>query len=181
MGGTNGEKSDDFAELLAAQQTRLFGYIYAMIPNMADAEDVYQDTVIALWRKFHEYQPGTNFVAWARAMARFEIQHYFRSKSRCRVHFDEKMLAELTETQARLESADTASSLESYTPALLRCMDKLPESDCRLIKLCYAMQSNLTQTAKQLGRSPQSVCNSLGRIRRTLFDCIRQVSQVEEQ
>ena len=162
MSGKNSDTNDEFAQLLAAQQTRLFGYICAMIPHMPDAEDVYQDTVMALWRKFQEYRPDTNFAAWARAVAHFEIQHYFRSKSRCRVHFDEAMLAELTETQARLESADTGSSLESYTPALLRCMDRLSEGDRRLINLCYAAQSNLTQAAKHLGRSPQSVCNSLG-------------------
>lgn len=180
MGGRIDAMNDEFAQLLAAQQTRLFGYIYAMIPNMPDAEDVYQNTVMALWRKFQEYQPGTNFAAWTRATARFEIQHYFRSKSRCRVHFDEEMLVELTETQARLDSADADSSLESYTPALRRCMDKLSEGDRHLVHLCYAAQSSLTQAAKRLGRSPQSVCNSLGRIRRSLFDCIRQVSQAED-
>lgn len=175
-----GDTNDEFAQLLAAHQNRLFGYIYAMIPNMQDAEDVYQNTVMALWRKFAEYRPGTNFAAWTRAVARFEIQHHFRSKSRCRVHFDEEMLAELTETQALLQSADTSSSLDSYTPALLGCMDKLSEDDRQLVTLCYAAQSSLTQTAKRLGRSPQSVCNSLGRIRRALFDCIRQATRGED-
>lgn len=179
MGDRSDEMSDVFAQLLAEQQTRLFGYVYAMIPNMPDAEDVYQNTVLALWRKFHEYEPGTNFGVWTRAVARFEIQHHYRSQSRCRVRFDEQMLAELTETQAQLESAP-GSSLESYSPALVRCMDKLPEGDRHLIELCYAVQANLTQTAKRLGRSPQSVCNSLARIRRSLFDCIRQLSRTED-
>ena len=179
MSDRNRDLKDDFAQLLAAQQTRLFGYIYAMIPNLPDAEDVYQNTVMALWRKFQTYQPDTSFTAWTRAVACFEIQHYFRSKRRCRVHFDEEMLAELAETQAQWESADDSLS-ESYTPTLLQCMQKLPENDSKLIKLCYAVQSNVSQVARQFGRSPQSVCNSLARIRRTLFDCIRQARRGEE-
>lgn len=181
MADRTGDKSDAFAQLLGTHQTQLFGYIYAMIPNMPDAEDVYQNTVVALWRKFHDYRPGTNFGAWTRAVARFEIQHYFRTKSRCRVHFDDEMLAELTETQAQLERADHGSSLASYTSALRRCMDRLSEGDRHLINLCYAAHGTLAKTAEHLGRTPQSVCNSLGRIRRTLFQCIRQVGQSEDR
>ena len=179
MTGKNDDLRDAFAQLLAAQQTRLFGYICAMIPNMPDAEDVYQNTVMALWRKFHEYKPGTNFPAWTRAVARFEIQRHCRSKRRCRVYFDAEMVAELTETQSQLDAPDDLSS-ESYSSALLGCMEKLHDGDRNLIRLCYAVKSNVTQVARQLGRSPQSVCNSLGRIRRALFDCIRRTSHEEE-
>ena len=63
MGGSSGDRSDDFAQLLAEHQTRLFGYIYAIIPNMTDAEDVYQDTVLTLWQRFNDYQVGTNLRA----------------------------------------------------------------------------------------------------------------------
>ena len=148
---------------------------------MADAEDIYQDTALALWRKFKEYQPGSSFTSWARAAARFEVQHFFRSKSRRRVHFDERLLDELTETQMCLDSAGPDSSLEAYTQSLLRCKDMLPENDRRLIELCYGGSCSITQAAKQLGRSLQSVCNSLSRIRRVLFDCIRRANKAEDQ
>lgn len=175
----SGDRSDDFAQLLAEHQAQLFGYVYALIPNMTDAEDVYQDTVIALWQKFNDYQPGTNFAGWARVVARFKIQHFFRTKSRRRVYFDEGLLAEISETQARIESARHGSPLDSYTPALLRCIERLPESDRQLIRLSYEEEKNLTQIAKDFGRSPQSIWNSLSRIRRVLFDCIRQAHQAE--
>jgi RNA polymerase sigma-70 factor, ECF subfamily len=176
-----GGRADEFAQLLAMHETQLFGYIYALILNMADAEDIYQDTALALWRKFEDYQPGTNFAAWARATARFEVQHFLRSKSRRRVHFDERLLAELAETQTDLDSGGSDSSLEAYSQALLRCRDKLPENDQQLVSLCYGGSRSITDAAKQLGRSPQSVCNSLSRIRRVLFDCIRRAAGGEAE
>jgi RNA polymerase sigma-70 factor, ECF subfamily len=176
-----GGRADEFAQTLTMHEARLFGYIYALTLNAADAEDIYQDTALALWRKFNEYQPGSSFISWALAAARFEVQHFFRSKSRRRAHFDERLLDELAETQTCLDSAGAESSLEAYTHALLRCKNMLPENDRQLIELCYGGSCSITQAAKQLGRSPQSVCNSLGRIRRVLFDCIRRASKAEDQ
>ena len=131
-----GNRADEFAQLLSAYEPRLFGYIYALTLNTADAEDIYQDTAMALWRKFDEYRPGTNFAAWARAAARFEIQHHFRRLSRRRVHFDQRLLEELAETQSSLD-VPPASTVDSYTEALRHCKDLLPEGDRELIDLCY--------------------------------------------
>lgn len=175
---SNSSGADEFAQLVAIHEARLFAYIYALTLNMADAEDIYQDTLLVLWRKYKDYQPNTNFAAWARAAARRELQHYFRRKGRQRVHFDEKLLEELSETQSCLDEARDASS-DMYLQALLQCKEKLSEGDRRLIELCYASGLNITQAAQQLGRSPQSVCNSLSRIRRALFDCIQKFLERE--
>ena len=180
MANLGDNRADEFAQLLAMHESRLFGYIYALVMNMADAEDIYQDTMLALWRKFETYRPGTNFVAWARAAARFEVQHFFRGKSRRKLYFDDSLLRELAETQSLLDSAAAGES-DSYTDALRRCKDLLPEKDRRLIELCYSTSYNITQSADRLGRSPQSVCNSLSRIRRVLFDCIRQAVKEDDQ
>lgn len=175
-----GRRADEFAQLLTLNEPRLFGYIYALVLNTADAEDIYQYTALALWRKFDSYRPGTNFAAWARAAARFEVQHYFRGKSRRRLHFDESLLNELTEAHS---AADPAFESErgSYADALRRCKDVLPENDRRLIELCYTATTNIKQIAGGLGRSPQSVCNSLSRIRRALFDCIRRSLEAKDR
>lgn len=180
MANLDGGRADEFAQMLTLHEPRLFGYIYALVLNMADAEDIYQDTVLALWRKFEAYQPDTNFAAWVRATARFEVQHFFRGKSRRRLHFDESLLAELAETQSSVDLASD-SPQESYTKSLQRCKNLLPENDRRLIELCYSATANITQTAGRLGRSPQSVCNSLSRIRRMLFDCIRRTMEAKDQ
>ena len=180
MANLGSGRADEFAQLLTLHEPRLFGYIYALVPNIADAEDIYQDTALALWRKFEDYRPGTNFAAWARATARFEVQHFFRSKSRRRLYFNESLLDELTETQSSIDLASD-SVQESYAKALRRCKDLLPGKDQRLIELCYAATANITQTAVRLGRSPQSVCNSLSRIRRVLFDCIRRSMEAKDR
>ena len=53
-------------------------------------------------------------------------------------------------------------------------------TDLGLIRLCYFEKCNITAAAEQLGRAPQSVCNSLRRIRGLLFDCIEDSAGEEE-
>ena len=41
-----------------------------------DAEDVLQEANLVLWRKFDQYQEGTNFFAWACQIIRYEVLKY---------------------------------------------------------------------------------------------------------
>ena len=51
-------------------------------------------------------------------------------------------------------------------------IERLRERDRELLEACYA-DEGVNATAGRMGRSPQSVHNSLRRIRRALFDCVR--------
>jgi RNA polymerase sigma-70 factor (ECF subfamily) len=180
MSHAGDSRADEFAQLLAQHEARLFGYIHALVMNAADAEEVYQDTVLALWRKFDQFQPETNFAAWARAAAHFEVQHYFRGASRRRSRFDPVLVDEIAATQMQLDQSETPDA-ETYFDALRKCKELLPDADQRLIEMCYLASLGVSKTARRLGRSPQSVCNSLSRIRRALFDCIRRATEDAEQ
>src|SRR4051812_34190449 len=81
--------SDDAASrkrlvaLLTRHQRQIFSYIYVLVPNRADAEDLLQETSVVVCEKFHEFKEGTDFVAWACQIAywrvRYSRQKYARS------------------------------------------------------------------------------------------------------
>ncbi len=64
---------DEFTSQLVAVQRRLYAYILTILPNLADADDVLQDTNSVLLRKRKEYAAGTEFGAWACRVAYFEV------------------------------------------------------------------------------------------------------------
>ncbi|MCD4728795.1 MAG: hypothetical protein K8R46_14115 [Pirellulales bacterium] len=64
---------------------------------------------------------------------------------------------------------------------LADCMERLPESDRQLVKVCHGSHEGFRQVAERLGRSPQSVYDSLSRIRRVLFECIDRAVAREER
>jgi RNA polymerase sigma-70 factor, ECF subfamily len=167
---------DSFVEILTQHRGQLFGYIYALVRRLDDAEDLYQDTALVMWTKYREYEQGTNFLGWACTIARYRVANFLKSQRRRRHFFGQALQEELAALQTRIH----ADGLGLQQEALLDCMKKLPASDVQLVKLCYGGSTSFREVAKQLGRSPQSVYDSLSRIRRVLLECINRTTAREE-
>ncbi len=159
---------EKFTELLRVHHTQLFGYLYALVQDIDHAEDLYQQTCLVLWKKFHQYEDGTSFFSWARTTARYEVMNFIRKTQRRRAHFSEEFQVELA---AVYEEIDT-DTMDARREALRGCMEKLDEDDRRLVEMCYADNRTFKQVAEQLDRPAKSVYDALGRIRRSLLKCI---------
>jgi hypothetical protein len=47
-----------FAERFVRSQDRIYAYVVTLLPNRADAEEVFQQTCLALWKKWGEFDPA---------------------------------------------------------------------------------------------------------------------------
>ncbi len=164
-----GEQRAEFASRLARHQAQLFGYIYSLVRDLDDADDLFQQTSLVLWDKFDQYDPSRSFVGWACGVARYEVLNFLRSRSRDRLYFSDELSLALIEAQETLEH----EHLEERREALAGCMQKLRERDKTLLEACYGRSTGVREVARDRGRSPQSIHNSLRRIRRALFECVR--------
>ena len=79
---------------------------------------------------------------------------------------------------AAVSDRDVAAAGDSLA-ALAVCMDRLSEGDRRLVQRCYGDRVPVQRIAAELGRSPQSVHNSLRRVRTLLLECIQEVREDE--
>ena len=163
------QNQNDFLRLITLYQSQLHGYLHAILHNMADTEDVLQNTIMVLWKKFDQFEPGTNFLHWAMRTARFEALKFHRTCRRDRRFFSEELVSELTEGTFASHQEDF---VERRRTALSGCLAKLEERDRQLLSNCYESGATITAVAAGLGRTAQSVCNSLRRIRQSLFECI---------
>lgn len=159
----------EFAELLARHQGQLLGYIYSLVRDLDDADDLFQQASLVLWDKFDLFDPSRSFVGWACGVARYEVLNFLRARSRERLYFSDELSLALIEAQEELEQ----ERLEERRMVLAGCMKKLADRDKDLLEACYDRSSGVREVARARGRSPQSIHNSLRRIRRTLFDCVR--------
>ncbi|MBA4189102.1 MAG: hypothetical protein C0467_13980 [Planctomycetaceae bacterium] len=166
------DRRDLFAEHLRRNRSRLFAYVHTLVRNLADADDVFQQTALALWRRFDTYDPTRSFLNWALGVARLEAATWLRSHARDRLRFSDDLTAILLEAFAAVPDAETSDRQD----ALPGCMDKLPDADRLLLTECYQNGSDVAAVAARLGRSAQSVHNSLARIRRVLHECIERAT-----
>jgi RNA polymerase sigma-70 factor (ECF subfamily) len=166
---TLNDAKTDFAARLSQHQTQLFGYIYSLVRDLDDADDLFQQTSLVLWDKFEQYDPSRNFIPWACGVARLEVSNFLRSRRRQRLCFSDNLALILIE--AHDEMVD--DPLEERRVALAECMKKLRPTDQELLDTCYGHSVRIPDVAHDRGRSSQSIHNSLRRIRRTLFECVR--------
>jgi RNA polymerase sigma-70 factor (ECF subfamily) len=159
---------DRFVEQFVRCQDRVYAYIVTMLPNRTDAEEVFQQTSMALWKKWPQYDPSRDFVRWACGMAHLEVCNFLRKHAgRATVGLSEDVLQEVA--QVRLDMHET---LESRRQALLGCLNELKRQSRELLERCYAGKDSIRQIAEELDIRPNALYMTLKRLRRTLFDCI---------
>jgi RNA polymerase sigma-70 factor, ECF subfamily len=169
------ERHNLFSGLVARHQNELYAYIFAILRNWEDADDVFQSVCLTLWRKFELFQPGSSFLSWARQTAQFEVRRLLRHK-RLPNYAGEELLDELDNAIVEVQN----NRGERDLAALERCRKKLSTADAGLLDLHYVQELGSRQIADRLQRSQASVCHSLKRIRRWLFECIQTELAQEE-
>jgi RNA polymerase sigma-70 factor (ECF subfamily) len=174
---TTQPREAEFAAHLRAVQTRLFGYIHSLARDLNDADDLFQQTALILWRKFDEYDRGRSFFAWACGIARLEAINFLRSRGRRRLYFSDHLNLLLIEAHEEI----TDEELEGRRDALAGCVAKLRQRDQELLRECYQDGGGVNEAARRRGRSSQSVHNSLRRIRRALYRCIAHTLSLESR
>jgi RNA polymerase sigma-70 factor (ECF subfamily) len=158
----------EFSELLRLSRSRVFGYLLALVQNLADAEDLYQQTALLLWEKFEQYEPGTDFGNWASTVAHFTALNFLRRHARRRVLFSEAAMARLFKVEGELKTTDCSARAE----ALGNCLKRLPDREQRLLQLRYGGDRSIQEIAEQESRTVGSLYTALSRIRKSLVECI---------
>ena len=82
---------EEFARLFSRNARRIYGFIMTLVFNHHDAEEVFQNTSVVLWNKFAEFQPGSNFFAWASRIAYYEVLSLMKQQRRWRTFSDEAL------------------------------------------------------------------------------------------
>ncbi len=153
--------------LMTQHQRRIFSYIYTLVPDRHDAEDLLQETSLVICEKFHEFTPGTDFVAWACQIAWWRIRAARQKFARAKVIFDGTILAAVAQTAAEL-----SAEIDDRHVALDRCLKKLPLRDRELVLARYEPGGGAEAAARRSGRSLAAAYKALGRIRKLLLDCV---------
>lgn len=175
MDDPKASRTEEFVRLSSTHQRQLLGYIFTLVRNMDDAEDLLQQTNLIVWRRFDDYKPGTDFMRWACHIAHLQVLTFLRTRRRDPPHISEQLLAQLADKRL-----DRSTAYEHYRDGLRICMDRLSTSDRELLGLCYGGAISIREIAGQLGRSADSVYHSLQRIRYVLLECINRAVAREE-
>lgn len=165
---------ESFVDRITSAQQALFAYILVLLPNVADANDVLQETNLVLWRKRAEFQADHAFLPWAKAIARYQVLANLKQQRRRRLQFGDALLSQLA------EEPDSPGDGEAETVAIGKCIEELPASNRELLQLRYSTDLTLAELAKRLDRSEGAIRGILYRIRGDLAKCVRRKLNSDE-
>jgi RNA polymerase sigma-70 factor (ECF subfamily) len=161
------DRHTQFLRLYTKHQHRILAYVFMLVPNRTDAEDLLQDTAVLLWEKFDQFEAGTDFAAWACRVAFLTVSNHRKRFTRSKLLFSDDLLEAVADRALEL-----APHLDDRRDALQECMKRLEDRDRRMIMARYEPGGGAGRAADVSGRTIQATYKALYRIRKALFDCV---------
>jgi RNA polymerase sigma-70 factor, ECF subfamily len=158
----------EFVLLITRHQAAIYAYILTIHPDRVAAQDILQETNLVMCRKVAEFEPGTNFKAWAFRIAWWQTMAYLKRVKRSGFVNLEPDVLELVAHEAETELTD----FEDRHLALKSCLQKLPAGDASILLAHYQRGESLAEISGRLGRTRDALKQVLLRIRRILRTCI---------
>ncbi len=156
-----------FVELYSAHEARLRGYVQSLVPRWSDADDILQRCNLVIWKRFEQYEPGSNFFAWACQIVRFEVLKYRETAARDRMIFSEAFIDAVAENTVL-----RSDELQTRIDYLQQCVAKLSSEHQEMLRLCYDEQRTVVSVAKILNRKVDGVYKALSRVHLALYSCV---------
>ena len=159
--------SDDFVAHLTQSQRQLHAFIFSLVWNPSDADDILQETNLVLLKKAAEFDANCDFLPWALAFARFQTLASLKRRQRLRLVFDDALARTLAD-----EATGAEPMLDGRRMALATGLAKLPRPHRELLVKRYEPKASVADMAAAIRLTPKALSDRLRRIRQVLLDCI---------
>ena len=174
------DKRDRVLKAALECRTELIAYARSLLGNYAAADDVCQEAMLVVVKKYDQFQEGTSMLAWCRSIVRIEV---LRAKQR-RQHegtlaerlLDDAIDAAFNEFQA----ARRHDEVESWREALRRCLERVPERGQGVLRARFADELSYEQIGARLGMTIEAVRKALFRFKKQVRLCVETSVRVAE-
>ena len=154
--------------LFVRHSAALRGFVASLVSEFGVVDDVLHESFLTITAKAAEFELGTNFLAWAKAIARFKVLHARRAHWREVNGISDEAIEALCASEPEADLAP----LEHQLAVLASCIEALPKQTRRAVELRYQQAHSVPETAQRLGWTPGSLYVILCRARSALRECI---------
>ena len=162
-------RDDQFIERYVECQSGLYRFIATLVPNRADAEELFQEASLTAWKIRDRFDPLREMSPWLCGIARNLVAaHYRQQKSRA-LTLDSDVVERLGQQQMEEDVV-----LRERERALNQCLEKLPDRQRDLVRQFYHSDQTIQSFSQTQGLSAEAVYKLMQRVRMALFECINQ-------
>jgi RNA polymerase sigma-70 factor (ECF subfamily) len=170
--GDQAAAQQQFLSLFLRSEREVFRYVAALVPNVADAEDIVQQTALALWEKFDAYDTNQPFTPWACRFALNKTKQWIERRQRWQALLERGLAEELAHRREELRP-----EIETRLKHLEGCLNKLPAEQRAIVDGYYYRRDGIDKLAEHSGRTVAATYKTLQRIREALQLCIENAAK----
>jgi RNA polymerase sigma-70 factor (ECF subfamily) len=163
--------------VMMRDRAKLFAYIWSIVRDVHLAEDVLQEVSLLALDKSQVIENEQVLPAWLRTTCRFRALRALENKHRLPTPLDDHLLDQLDQQWGKTDGQTPGDLID----ALRDCVAKLTPRARKMLRMRYADGMSGSDVADAAGIKADSVYKSLGRIHRTLADCIRGIRGADRE
>src|SRR5438477_986618 len=154
--GDQNAAQQQFLSLFLRSEREIFRYVAALVPNITDAEDIVQQTAIALWEKFDAYDPAKPFTPWGCRFALNKARQWIERRQRWQALLEGGLAEEIMQRREALRP-----ELEVRLKHLESCLGKLPADQRSLVEGYYYHRTDIELLSERSGRTVAAAYKAL--------------------
>ena len=167
MGSARSEA--DFEAFYNASSRRLLGHVYAMVGDLAEAEDALQEAYARAWQRWDRVAGYEDPEAWVRTVAyRIAVSSWRRTANRLRAH-------------RRGAGPDETPGASPDRLALIAALRAIPAEQRRTIVLHHLVGLSVEEIAHETGTPAGTVKSRLARGRRALAGHVSEYADEDQE
>ena len=146
----------DFERIYQQYIRQIYGYLYSILGNAQDAEDVGAQTFLVVYESLHKFRGDASLKSWIFRIARNKAMSHFRKRKRI-------VTGELPSLPVDDDTLQQVIQSEQIK-ILAEMMKGLPEEDIELLRLRFLAKMTFIEMADFLGRKEDTVKKSVYRL-----------------
>lgn len=153
-------------------RVELMAYARAVLGNYAAAEDVIQEAMLVVLRKFDQFKEGTSMLAWCRAIVRLEVLRANQRRRREQTLAERLLDDAIDATFDEFQKARRRDDADSQREALEHCLRRVSQRGRRVLVARFVDELSYQQIGQRVGMTLEAVRKALFRAKKQVRACV---------
>ncbi|OGI34332.1 MAG: hypothetical protein A2259_02580 [Candidatus Moranbacteria bacterium RIFOXYA2_FULL_43_15] len=171
--------SERYGEIIDRYQGKLFAYLYRLIGNREEAQDLLQDVFIKVYKNLRGYDAERKFSSWIYRIAHNEAVNHIKRKSLKRFVSWESVVStkDKLESSSNEEGAQDAWIRKEISQEVNAAIDRLPAKYKQVLLLRYYSDNSYEEISEILDRPVNTVGTLINRAKRKLAEELKNLKK----
>ena len=168
------QNREAYRELFRRYEKKLFSYVYHMVKNKEETEDLLQDIFVKTYKSISSFDTDRKFSSWIYRIAHNETVNFLKRKNKKRfISFED-----ISTSKDKLEASVTEDFIndvwvhKEITKEVDEALEKLPEKYRRVLFLRYFSEYSYEKIALIIKKPINTVGTLINRAKRKLLEIV---------